>query len=289
MSHELDYQNPLIKILTSPDIEPDWLIPDVMAQGNFIILGGEPGAGKSSVSYLIGLCVAAGIPVFEGTTEAVRTPKVVLYFDDENSPQERDQYLRWAFFGRGEKHFDYDTLPDFFIPVHFQLGEKNWADVAATYVEAFKPDLIIFDTANACFGIVDENSNGEAAEEIRKIRRIQKLCLSNNNRFPTVLLLKHNKVRSEKGGTRMLRGAKDWQGKCDQVLFQVKAAGRPRASGLSLTRLIPDKTRAFGLRHPVYITPSWTDTKRSGLFLKGDWEPNREHKDANKREEKDEE
>jgi hypothetical protein len=93
----------------------------------------------------------------------------------------------------------------------------------------------------------------------------------------------------------MLRGAKDWQGKADQVMFQVVAAGRPRADGLRITRLIPDKTRAFGLRHNIYISPHWTDAKgrvsskqRNGLVLKGDWQPDKEHRDAEKRETKDE-
>ena len=82
-----------------------------------------------------------------------------------------------------------------------------------------------------------------------------------------------------------MRGAKAWHSAPDGVMFQVKTRGRPRKDGLSLTRLEPDKTRAYGLSRIVYITPEWTDNQRTGLVLHGSYNPDKEHK---KREELDE-
>lgn len=61
-----------------------------------------------------------------------------------------------------------------------------------------------------------------------------------------------------------------WQSLADQVMFQVKSQGRPptkRGKGLHITKLVPDKTRAYGLVDTIKIVPSWTDEEKRGLML----------------------
>ena len=74
-----------------------------------------------------------------------------------------------------------------------------------------------------------------------------------------------------------MRGAKAWLGSTDGTWFQVRLPGRPRKQGF-LTRLEPDKTRAYGLQQPIYITPEWTADDKSGLYLHGSYAPSKEHK-----------
>jgi RecA-family ATPase len=279
----LDYQNPIIDILEAEEKPPDWLVPDLLLQGSLIALAGEPGTGKSYLSYTIGLAIAAGWPALGGLVPKME-PRRVLYFDQENGQQDRDKYLRRSFIGLKNaqgKAPSMQALFDNFFPTHFVLGGDNWLEMAEEYVLELKPHLMVFDTATPCFNIQDENHNGEAAKAVAGIRHLMKLTT------PTcsAIVLKHAKMRTEKGGRRTMRGGKHWEGAVDGTMFQVKAAGRPRKDGLSLTRLEPAKTRAYGLRQTIYITPRWTDEARSGLVLDGSYKPDSAHKTA---EEKDE-
>jgi hypothetical protein len=267
--------NPILDILLAPDEDPDWLIPEMILQGTCVLLAGDAGAGKSYVSYTMGLALAAGCEALSGIVPA-GTPKRVLYFDEENSTGDRDKYLKRSYFGlfKDGKGPDIYELADNFLPVQFELGDVDWFDRAAYFVEQWQPHLMVFDTATPAFNIQDENSNSEATVAIKQVRRLMAMT----DPKATAIILKHAKVSSEKGAPRMIRGAKAWKGAADQLMFQVRAQGRPRKGGLQLTRLVPDKSRAYGLSQTIFITPSWTDEDKTGLALAGSYEPNKEHR-----------
>lgn len=269
------YENEIVDVLHAEEQDPEWLIPDLLLQGSMVCLAGEPGAGKSYVSYTMGLAVATGIAALDGIVPPGK-PKTVIYFDQENSRQDRDKYLRrsWHGLARNGKLPDVGLLLKHFHPIHFALGDDDWADVAAEYIELLCPQLVIFDTATPCFNIADENDNAEAVREIKKIRALMMLA----DPVAAAIVLRHAKIAIEKGGRRTMRGAKSWHNAADGIMYQVKGTGRPRKDGLSLTRLEPDKTRAYGLSRIVYITPEWTDEERTGLVLHGSYHPDKEHK-----------
>lgn len=281
MSERFAPENDIIDILTAEEVEPDWLIPNLFAQGTMVVLGGEPGTGKSYVSYTLSLAIAAGVKALSGIVPA-REPKRVLYFDEENSPQDRNKYLQRSFNGlgglktkRNQSGLAADALQDNFWAVHFHLGNDDWVDRAAEWVDFVRPHLMVFDTATPCFAIGDENENAEATQAMKGVRQLMRMT----DPHGTSLILKHAKIRSEKGGRRTLRGAKAWQSGADAVLFQVRAPGRPR-DGLNVTRLVPDKVRAYGLPQTLYITPEWTDDERTGLRLLGSYQADSEHRAA---------
>lgn len=272
----IEYINPIIDILGGEETPPEWLVPNIFAQGSLVVLAGEPGAGKSYLSYMVGLAIASGVEALGGLIPA-GPPRRVLYFDEENSKQDRDKYLRRAYQGLRAKDGSYPdlvTLHDHFFPVHMQLGHEDWAATAEEYIMMLSPHCIVIDTATPAFDIKDENNNAEATEAIKALRTLMGLTTPE----ATAIVLKHAKTRSEKGGRRMIRGAKAWQSAADGVMFQVKAAGRPRKDGLSLTRLEPDKTRAYGLNRVIFITPRWADKDRNGLVLDGSFDPSIEHR-----------
>lgn len=276
MDTDFEFENPILDILFAEDKEPQWVIPEMLLQGAAVIMAGDAGAGKSYVSYTVGLAIAAGCSALSGIVPEGET-KRVLYFDQENSVQDRDRYITRSWRGLQDSKGnppDPALLHENFYPVHFALGDDDWFEVAAKYVEQLAPHLIVFDTATPCFNILDENSNAEATRAMKQVRKLMAIT----EPTATALILKHAKVTDGKGGPRFIRGAKAWKGAADLVMFQVKSQGRPRRGGLNLTRLVPDKARAYGLSNPIYITPSYTDEKKTGLVLEASYEPNREHR-----------
>jgi hypothetical protein len=272
-------ENVIVDILTAPDVDPDWYIPDLFLQGALVVLAGEPAAGKSVLSYYTALAAATGLTMFGGLMRCAE-PKRVIYFDEENDGQDRDKYIKRAWFGLCEQN-GVDPfgdalmlLTDNFWPVHFHLGSDDWDDTMRDWVQWIKPHAFYIDTATPAFNIVDENNNAEATQAIKRVQAVMRAT----DPVATAVVLKHAKTRTEKGGRRTIRGAKAWQGMAGSVLFQVAAQGRPRRDSLKLTRLEPDKVRAYGLKSTIYITPRWDDqVTRRALILSGAHKADREH------------
>lgn len=289
--------NPILDILCGEEVDPDWYIPNLFTQGSSVVLAGEAGAGKSYVSYLTALAAASGLPAMGGIIPAGE-PRCVLYFDEENSEEDRNKYLRRAWKGlmaqnkiKGDDEYKYlELLQDNFWPMHFVLGVPEWEDIAVQTVEAIAavtgrtPHAIYYDTATPCFDIEDENNNSEATEATKAIRRVSKRCTPP----ATSIVIKHANLRTDKG-LRTIRGAKAWKSAVDGLLFQVKANGRPRKDNLKLTRLEPDKIRAFGLQQTIYITPQYVDANRNALVLIGSYSADKAHTRAVESEEDDDE
>jgi len=278
--------NDIIDLIFKEEQPPDWAVSGLFLQGGVYALGGEAGAGKSSLSYTLAIAAATGEPCLSGCVGSV-SPKRILYFDEENSPQDRVKYIRWAFYGLeavNKREPSLDLLVNNLWCCTDKLGDEGWEANLIEWVDEVRPHIMIFDTANPCFNVDDENSNSEASKIVKKLRRISKRLEDTEGYTITVIILKHAKIRVD-GSNRTLRGAKAWQGAVDGVVFQVKAPGRPKKEGLSLTRLEPGKTRAFGLGGPIYISPEWLGPNRKGLILRGDVRANAEHKAVEKKEE----
>jgi hypothetical protein len=265
-----------------------------------VVLAGDAGAGKSFVMMLIALAAASGLEALNGIVPAGE-PKCILYFDEENSEGDHRKYLRRAWKGLlhqhrikegSEEEYKYlERLAENFWPMHFALGVPEWEDIAVQIIETIAgitgktPQGIVYDTATPCFDIDNENDNAEATAATKAIRRIAKHC----NPVATSFTVKHAKTQTEKGGgRRMIRGAKAWKSAVDALIFQVKANGRPRRDGLSLTRMEPDKIRAYGLRQTIYITPQYVDKDRHAMMLTASYSADKAHKQAEDTEEGDE-
>lgn len=243
--------------LTKDPAPPAWLVPDFLHKGTMVVIAGDAGIGKSVLSYHLSLCLASGAP-FLGTKVSQSR---VLYFDEENSARDAAAYLRWNWVGMGKpdplqidthlriEHFSL-TAPS---PAHYQQMIGFAAD--------HKPDLIVVDTATPACRIQDENDNGEASQAMRALRAVR----AAGGPETVMVILKHARFAKDTG--RDIRGAKAWKGECDQLTFHVASPGRPRSNGLRPTHLQPAKTRAFGLREPIFIEPSWSDQSRSGIIL----------------------
>ena len=259
-------QNPILDILYAEDTGAEWLIPDMLPQGTLVCMAGDSNVGKSYLGYLLAMALSTGLPTI-GDLQLTGVARRVLYFDDENSPLDRNKYLRRIWAGlkaqRGGIEPDVDRLVENFWPVHYELGGDDWAEVAAGWIDDIKPAVVMYDTANSTFGIKKEEDNGEASQCIRQLREL----MHRTDPVHTVYVMKHSKIGKDAAGRRTMRGAKSWRNFADGVIFHVKGAGRPKKSGLHLSRLERDKVRAYGLTSTVYITPEWTDEDKTGLIL----------------------
>lgn len=229
-------------VLTEHPQPPKWVVERFIPQDTVIVLAGLEGTGKSVFSYATALAVATGQPILGLPTTQLR----VLYFDSENSRPDFGGYLRQLWLGMGApnpKHID-----EFLRIEHFSLT-IDWQHRFASICAEWKPGLIIVDTANSCFSIVDENSNAEAAKIVSLVNQARPAESS-------VILMKHEREKKE-GRDRSVRGAKYWLGAVDQVVYFSKAGGNPLPPyNLWRTKLTPAKKREYGLEHEIKITPN---------------------------------
>lgn len=243
--------------LTSDPVPPAWLVPDFLHRGTMVVLAGDAGIGKSVLSYHLSLCLASGLPFLGLPT----SPSRVLYFDEENSQRDAQAYLRWNWVGLGKP--DALSIDTNLRIEHFSLSAPSPSHYQQMIGAASEhhPDLIVIDTATPACRIEDENDNGEASRAMRALRAVRSAATPET----VMLILKHARFSKDTG--RDIRGAKAWKGECDQLSFHIASPGHPRKDGLRRTHLEPAKSRAFGLREPIYIAPSWTDDTHTGIVL----------------------
>jgi len=223
---------------------PQWLVPDLIYCGSMIILAAAAGVGKSVFCYALANALATGSP-FIGAVPPCR----VLYFDEENSRGDLSAYARWTW--RGLDSPPIDLIRSNLRIESLTLGSAtDWALALRATAAEFKPSLMIIDTATPACRIVNENDNAEATIAAREIRLAQQAGAPGC----AALVLKHLRFDASTGQVDV-RGAKAWKGAVDAVWFMRHSAGRPRADGWRNTRIYPDKTRAFGLRDTLQITP----------------------------------
>lgn len=223
---------------------PSWLVPGIIPEGAIVILAGDPGVGKSALSYSLSLAVSIGGKFLSQFAK----PGRVLYFDEENSEQDFHSYLDTLWRGL-DCPAPAEIARGLFIERFTLGGALTPYGEMSRLVDDLQPSLVVIDTATPACRIEDENSNGEASAAIRRLRMLKARVASS-----TFLILKHARVDSDTG-QRDIRGAKAWKGEADAVLFHTQAQGRPPLGAWRRTRLTPGKVRAYGLRDPMLIVP----------------------------------
>jgi len=258
----------LESLISESAAPPKWLVKDLLYQQSLICIAGVPGVGKSVFAYSLAVAVASGRNFLDLEVNQGR----VLYLDEENGPANQPTYLKWAWKGMGEPSLEA-------LSTNLRIGQNailshpaGWFACVGEEARAFRPNLIICDTSSSCFRVNDENDNAEASKLIAGLRLVQ--VAANND--TTILILRHARIERDAKGRHpdrfKMRGASAWAGATDGVMFHLAPAGNYH--GLRPTYIIPDKTRAFGLRSKLIITPTWTsdDHKDRGIKLAGRFE-----------------
>ena len=224
-----------------------WLLPELMVEGQMVVLAGDAGVGKSYLAMTLAQRLAVGSHILESPC----APQRVLYMNEENSYWDIREYVRWARFsmnGIDDRQLEENLRLE---QMTLQQSMTKWHRELKGICTEHQPKLVIIDTATPACAIQDEDDNGEAAVAIKHLRQAMAASAPGCG----MLILKHSKVVA-KGEDRAIRGAKSWKGATDGLMFHTRCGGRPRVDGLHSSYLWPDKTRAFGLRERILIRPN---------------------------------
>ncbi len=171
----------------------EWIVPDVIAQGEYHLITGAPASMKSMLALSMGYAISTGSEVFGRPT----VQKPVLYIDKENPVgliKERQDLLHLT----DESNLYYwgswfNEIPTCCDPVYLRL------------VERYKP-VIIFDSLIR-FHTMDENE----ATAMRSVSQsFRKLCYLG----ATVIAL-HHQGKPSLGYRSPFRGSSEIEAGCD--------------------------------------------------------------------------
>lgn len=189
--------------LSKPASKPNWLVDDLIAQGDLCMMIGEPGKGKSWIAMALAVAIAEGQGTFLGRSISTSNSRV-LYVDEENPEALIPYRLNKLGLRAGQSNVRYLHQQGVRVDKHPEFILEEALD--------FDPAIIILDSLTRIH-TVDENHAGEIS------------ALFNDGIVPlarttgsTVLLLHHvNKTDSSSSFTRA-RGSSDLSGVIDTGL-----------------------------------------------------------------------
>ena len=192
-----NYQ-PLDLFAPVPPVE--WVVENILVQGEATLLAAPGGAGKSYFALALSLAVCAGDWFLDGRTKQGR----VMYVDEEGSPALALQRL--AQLGATDEvksQLDYLSYPGVDLVRH---PEKLIQDVQQT-----SPILVVLDSHAKVARASEENSNNEMGKVWDEgILRVARWCNC------AVLVIHHTSAAGR------IRGATSIVNSADQVLSMVK-------------------------------------------------------------------
>lgn len=204
-----------------------WLVDQVVAQGDVVLVSGDPGAQKSWLAMSLAVAVAEDEPEWLGFPLSAWGN--VVYVDEEN-PEDvvRDRMKRLGL--KNHHRLRYLLRQGINLDKHPNLLLDEVLD--------FKPTLIVLDSFVAIHGGSDENSSGSVRS------------LYQNGIFPlaretgaTVVLLHHNNKTITESPFAKVRGSGDIAGAPDSCFTVGRVEG-------GQVRVVQFKTRRGRLTEP---------------------------------------
>lgn len=150
--------------LAEDNVEVDWLIPGMIPRGNVILLSGEPGGGKSWVSYELGRAVCTATPWLGRGPVCPEGPQTVLFLNYDNPTETLRTRLKKLGF-TADMPFHVHTLghtkPNVpnapsILTIPAEAGRLKYA------LEFLKPALVVFDSFRQG-QTLDENNSKDMA------------------------------------------------------------------------------------------------------------------------------
>lgn len=205
----------------------NWLVDNVLAQGDVVLFSGDPGAQKSWIAQSLAQVVCDGGDKWLGFD--VLEQGNVLYVDEENP----EDVVRTRMSRLGLEHHD---------RMRYLLRQgvnlDKYPNLLLDEVLDFKPKLIILDSFVAIHGGSDENSSGSVR------------ALYQNGIFPlaretgaTVIVLHHNNKTPSESPFAKVRGSGDIAGAPDSCFTVGRLEG-------GQVRVVQFKTRRGRLTDP---------------------------------------
>jgi hypothetical protein len=220
-----------------------WLLENLVGERDFVMVYGQPGAGKSFVALDLAVSLCLGRS-FAGRFPAVQGPKKVLYCASEDYSWRAERLGAGVRkYGSTEEHLDgfltfLEAVPNLFLAT----GENSTGDFIQEVIdEGLKVDLIIIDTLADALAGAEENSASDASTVNSNIKRIRETLQC------AVLVVHHTGKNGESE-----RGSSAYRAKADGM-FKVSPVGQ--SSGvMALTKFkgrvtVPEV--AFNLENPL--------------------------------------
>ena len=165
-----------------------WIFPGILPGAGITILGGSPGAGKSTLAYDAGASFIFG-EEFLGEKPS-KTGKVLFVTSDEPKEFIKDKLINRGFFG----------APGCWL-VQNDWDISQW-DALEETMENFKPDLVIFDS----FSSIHRDPNFDENSSQAKASLYQLNGLLDRHGCPAIMI-HHTGKDKDKKGVNKLRGS----------------------------------------------------------------------------------
>jgi predicted ATP-dependent serine protease len=218
---EVRYHFPALD-LTAEAPPFDWIIGDLVARGDIVLVTGEGGTGKSWLLQDLATRTAERAESWLGMDLALRSGRV-MYVDQENpQPTVRHRLQALGMTAELSKNMRYLWYPG--------LTLDNDAALLYEDVESFEPDIIVFDSVSRVHG-----KNENKAEEINPLLNESIYPLS-RKLGATVFLIHH---MNKEGG---VRGSTAWGNATDLSLL-LKNQVRENGAETGRQLIVPDKLR----------------------------------------------
>lgn len=198
-----------LKQVMDEEAEPiPWAVPGWLAEGDTLVVGGEPGTGKSVFAMDMALALATG---GEFLSMKITKQLPVLYIDEEMPPALARRRLRM--FMRGRELEPSDVALSYYNNNQLNLDHAESRLVLRNVLDACRPKFVVLDSL---IRFHDRNEND--AKEISNFLEMLK-GLQSEYEFGWIILhhlSKPGKDKSKELGHR-LRGSSDIRAACDQI------------------------------------------------------------------------
>ena len=191
-------------LLNLPD--PTWLIEGVLPEGDYSVIWGPSGQGKSFVALDWAVAIALGIS-WQGRHKTKQGPVIYIAAEGGRGMKKRARAL-------AKKHGVTDIRGLYFLiePLYVQEPGIVEAFLEELEKQGMWPSLIIIDTLSRSFGGGEENSSADMGHFIEAITYIAK------ERLVTLLIVHHSNATGEKDrGHSSLKGGASAMFKCTGV------------------------------------------------------------------------
>lgn len=256
------------EFFSRPPRKIEWTVRNLIEQGTFVVLGGEPKTSKTWAGLEIALSVASGTDVFnhyEFTT--FRKPRCVFMFlleDNEDNVQARMTALAAA---KGLSVEDLTGLPLYLLcrePLDIEEQATEIIRIVQHYHDDPLGGLIIIDPLRNAHS-ADENDS-------TSMKRVLSECLRIRNETGFSIIINHHfkkmAAKDQESPGNAMRGTSSLYGAVDGIIGMRKIQSKERNVWYNNVLC---QVKAGPQAEPFGLTLKVKDGKESGRAVYADW------------------
>lgn len=171
-------------------------------RGEVVLVAAVTNQGKSTLVRNVSMSLASGRPFPPFAKDTTPRRVILLNFEGPRSRFQSDVKLMAERLDDAERHLLNENLKVSHAPeingASVCLSQANHFNALYADMEAFCPDVLVIDTLMAAFRIIEERSNSELTETMKKLSLLAR-------KLNCVVILLHHigKEKSEAGATRI--------------------------------------------------------------------------------------